>query len=151
MVGTIDGSHIPLKTVPVNEQIEYFNCKQDYSIVVQAVANASFKFLDVSTGFPGSIHYAHVLQLSKLHREVSRGNWLNGPSKQIGACEVGPLLVRDSAYPLSKWLMNPFKQTHTLTDVSTKQWRKRQVASPSQSWLVVSFTTSVLLLETQAL
>lgn len=68
----------------------------------------------------------------------------------IGACEVGPLLVGDSAYPLSKWLMNPFKQTHTLTDVSTKQ-RKRQVASPLQSWLVVSFTTSVLLLETQAL
>ncbi|CAH3114580.1 unnamed protein product, partial [Pocillopora meandrina] len=65
------GSHILLKTVPVNEQIEYFNCKQDYSIVVQAVANASFKFLDVSTGFPGSIHYAHVLQLSKLHRDYN--------------------------------------------------------------------------------
>ena len=116
VVGAIDGSHIPLKRVPVNERIEYFSRKRDYSIVVQAVADASFKFLDVSTGFPGSIHDARILRLSKLHREVGQGNWLNGPSKQIGACEVGPLLVGDSAYPLSKWLMKPFKQTRTLTE-----------------------------------
>ena len=68
--------------------------------MVQAVADASFKFLDVSTGFPGSIHDGRILVLRKLHREVGPGNWLNGPSKQIGACEVGPLLVGDSAYPL---------------------------------------------------
>ena len=100
----------------MNERIEYFNRKQDYSIVVQAVADASFKFLDVSTGFPGSIHDARILRLSKLHREVGQGNWLNGPSKQIGACEVRPLLVGDSAYPLSTWLMKPFKQTPPLTE-----------------------------------
>ena len=66
--------------------------------MVQAVADASFKFLDVSTGFPGSIHDARIIRLSKLHREVGQGNWLNGPSKQIGPCncEVGPLLVGDS-------------------------------------------------------
>ena len=121
--------------------------------MVQAVADTSFKFLDVSAGFPGSIHDAHILQLSKLHREVGQGNWLNGPSKKIGACEVGPLLVGDSAYPLSKWSMKPFKQSRTLTQsqlqyncalsqtrvaieqaygilkvaggVSIKQWRKR--------------------------
>ena len=116
VVGAIDGSHIPLKRVPVNERIEYFSRKRDYSIVVQAVADASFKFLDVGTGFPGSIHDARILRLSKLHREVGQGNWLNGPSKQIGTCEVVPLLVGDSAYPLSKWLMKPFKQTRTLTE-----------------------------------
>ena len=48
MVGAIDGSHIALKTVPVKDRIEYFNRKQDYSVVVQAVADASFKFLDVT-------------------------------------------------------------------------------------------------------
>jgi len=116
VVGAIDGSHIPLKTEPVNEQIEYFNRKQDYSVVVQAVADVSFKFLDVSTGFPGSIHDARILRLSKLQRESAQGNCLNGPSKQIGGCEVGPLLVGDSAYPLSTWLMKPFQQTRTLTE-----------------------------------
>lgn len=51
MVGAIDGSHIALKTVPVTARIEYFNRKEDYSIVIQGVAPASFTFLDVSTGY----------------------------------------------------------------------------------------------------
>ena len=46
VVGAIERSRIPLKTVPVHERIEYFSRKLDYSIVVQAVADASVKFLD---------------------------------------------------------------------------------------------------------
>ena len=84
--------------------------------VIQGVADASFRFLDVSTGYPGSIHDARILRLSKLQREIDQGTWLNGPSKIIGSSEVGPLLVGDSAYPLSVWLMKPFKQTPTLTE-----------------------------------
>ena len=60
VVRAIGGSHITLKTVPVNKRIEYFNRKQDYSILIQAVADASFKFLDVSTGYPDSIHDARI-------------------------------------------------------------------------------------------
>ena len=99
VVGAIDGSHIALKTVPLNERIQYFNRKQDYSIVIQGVADASFKFLDLSTGYPGSIHDARNLRLSKLEREIDQGTWLNGPSKRIGGSEVGPLLVGDSGLP----------------------------------------------------
>lgn len=123
----------------MNEPIEYFNRKQDYSFVVQAVTDTSCKFLDVSTGFPGSIHDARILWLNKLHREVAQGNWLNGPSKQIGACEVGPLLVGDSAYPLSKWLMKPFKQTRTLTES-----RLRYNCALSQARVVVEQAYGIL-------
>ena len=66
VVGAIGGSHIPLKTVPVDDRVDYFNGKQDYSIVVQAVADASFTFLDISAGFPGSIYDARILGMSRL-------------------------------------------------------------------------------------
>ena len=139
MEGAIDGSHIALKTVPVNERIEYFNRKQDYSIVIQGVADASFKFLDVSTGYPGSIHNARILRLSKLQREIDQGTWLNAPSKRIGGSEVGPLLVGDSAYHLSVWLKKPFKQTRTLTE---SQFRFNR--APSQAGVVIEQAFGIL-------
>ena len=166
VVGAIDGSHIPLKTVSVNERIEYFNRKQEYSIVIQGFADASFKLLDVSTGYPGSIHDARILRLSKLKREIDQGTWLNAPSKRIGGSEVGPLLVGDSAYPLSVWLMKPFKQIPTVTESQLRfnralsqarvvieqafgilkgRWRclYKPLESPPLSWLAVSFTIFV--------
>ena len=88
MVRSIDSSHIALKTVPLNERIEYFIWKHDYYIVIQGVAVAFFKFLDVSTGFPSSIHDARILRLSKLEREIDQGPWLNGPSKRIGGLKL---------------------------------------------------------------
>ena len=42
VVGAIDRTHIPLKSVPRRETVEYFNRKQDYSIVLQGVADAPF-------------------------------------------------------------------------------------------------------------
>ena len=90
--GASDGTYIPLKSVPRRERVEYFNRKQDYSIVLQGVADASFRFLDVSTGYPGSIHNARILRMSHLHWKVSQGDWLKGPIKQIGPVEVGSLL-----------------------------------------------------------
>ena len=90
VVGAIDSCHIALKTVPVDERIDYFNRKQDYSVVTQGVADASFRFLDISAGYPGSIHDACVLSLNNLHREIEQANWLNGPTKQISGSKIPP-------------------------------------------------------------
>ena len=76
--------------------------------MIQGVADVSFRFLDISAGYPGSIHDARVLRLSNLYREIEQGNWLNRPTRQISGSEIRPLLVGDSAYPLSVWLMKPF-------------------------------------------
>ena len=84
--------------------------------MIQGVADVSFRFPDISAGYPGSIHDARVLRLSNLHREIEQGNWLNRPTRQISGSEIRPLLVGDSAYPLSVWLMKPFNQTRTLSE-----------------------------------
>ena len=59
-MGAIDGCHIALKTVPVDERIDYFNRKQDYSVVIQGVADASFLLFDAGASYPGSIHDARI-------------------------------------------------------------------------------------------
>ena len=94
----------------MDERIDYFNWKQDYSVVIQGVAYTPFRFLDISAGYPGSIHDARVLRLSNLLREIEQNNWLNGPTKQISGSEIRPLLVGDSAYLLSVWLMKPLSK-----------------------------------------
>ena len=98
--------------------------------MIQGVADASFRFLDISAGYPGSIHDARVLRLSNLLREIEQNNWLNGPTKQISGSEIRLLLVGDSAYPLSVWLMKPFKQTRTLRE---RQLRFNRALSQAHS------------------
>lgn len=50
--GAIDGFHVSIKAPQVNRK-DYFNRKQNYSINLQGVVDASGKFIDVSTGWPG--------------------------------------------------------------------------------------------------
>ena len=40
---------------------------------------------------------------------------LSGPTRNISGTDVRPLLVRDSAYPLTTWLMKPFPDRGRLT------------------------------------
>lgn len=79
--------------------------------------------------------------MSRLHWKVSEGDWLKGPIKQIGPLEVGALLVGDSAYPLSLWLMKPFKQTATLTQ---EQVHCSKALSLSQARVVIEQAYSIL-------
>ena len=57
VVGAIDGTHVEIKAPLINPG-DYFNRKQKYSIMTQAVADSRMLFTDVSTGWPGSIHDA---------------------------------------------------------------------------------------------
>ena len=49
---------------------------------LQGVVDADGKFIDVSTGWPGSIHYARVLRLSTLYRRDENDLILNEPVRQ---------------------------------------------------------------------
>ncbi len=105
-IGAIDGSHISIKAPQVNHE-DYFNRKQNYSISLQGVVDATGKFIDVSTGWPGSIHDARVLRLSTLHLRAENNDILNEPVKPINGVMVRPLLIGDSAYPALPWLVRP--------------------------------------------
>ena len=82
VVGAIDCSHITIKAPQVNHE-DYFNRKQNYSSNLQGLVSATRKFIDVSTGWPGSIHDARVLRLSTLYQRAENNLILTEPVKRI--------------------------------------------------------------------
>lgn len=60
-IGAIDGSHIYINKPEENSR-EYFNRKQSYSILLQAVTDCNMKFLNLYCGDPGSYHDARMLR-----------------------------------------------------------------------------------------
>ena len=113
IIGAIDGCHFEIKAPSVCKE-DYFNRKQ-FSVTMQAVADTSLKFLDITVGYPGSLHDARVFSLSPIFNAISNGIIMTGPTQMISGISVGPLLSGDSAYPLSPFLLTPFCSRTILT------------------------------------
>ena len=57
VMGAIDGCHIEINAPPDNQK-DYFNRKQHYSVNLQVIVNSNIKIMHVTVGYPGSIHDA---------------------------------------------------------------------------------------------
>ena len=110
IVGAIACSHIAIKA-PHNPS-DYFSRYQRYDVVVQAVVDGTTRFLDISVGYPGSMHDARVLRNSRLYVRAENKEILSEPTLSIEGHEIGPYVVGDSGFPLSRWLQKPFAE-HT--------------------------------------
>ncbi|XP_011404428.1 PREDICTED: protein ALP1-like, partial [Amphimedon queenslandica] len=75
--GAIDGSHIPISS-PVEFHSDYYNRKGWYSMIIQAVADHKYRFLDIYIGWPGSVHDARVFVNSPIYNKGMDGNLFNG-------------------------------------------------------------------------
>lgn len=73
------------------------------------MADSTLRLLDVFTGFPGSVHDARVFGSSPLH------NWLT--NQQLPQTYH---LLGDSAYPLSSYLLVPYRDNGHLTTEQTR-------------------------------
>ncbi|XP_061195126.1 putative nuclease HARBI1 [Saccostrea echinata] len=102
IVGMIDGTHISI-TKPAERGIDYYNRKDYYSVVLQAVVREDLRFIDVFAGFPGKVHDARIFHNSPL--------FIHGQA----LCREGHLLG-DSAYPNLTWLLTPFRDNGHLTE-----------------------------------
>ncbi|GBG70400.1 hypothetical protein CBR_g6528 [Chara braunii] len=73
--GAIDCTHIYVDK-PANAPSEnYFNCKQQFSVVAQVVVvDLDMRIINVFVGYPGCVHYQHVLRNSSLLRRAEGGD-----------------------------------------------------------------------------
>ena len=70
-VGAIDGTHIPIIS-PKEDPLDYYNRKGYHSVILQALVDHEYKFLDIYVGWPGSVHDARVLANSALYSRCER-------------------------------------------------------------------------------
>ena len=79
-IGAIDGTHIPI-IAPKEHPLDYYNRKGYHSVLMQALVDDQYRFLDVYTGWPGSVHDARVMWNSKLCQKCEAGTFL--PSRKV--------------------------------------------------------------------
>ena len=108
--GAIDGCHIPLKCPPggLESCKEYHSFKNFYSLVLMAIVDSHYRFIWGSCGYPGNSHDSVIFQSTKLWSDIQCGNYLPVMAKKVGKQDIPPLVVADSAFPLTTWLMKPF-------------------------------------------
>ena len=111
VIGAIDGSHIPIKT-PESYPENYINRKSFASVNLQAVCDSNMHLLNVSCGWPGSVHDARVMKNVPLYAKIETDMESVSPRNAH--------LLGDSAYGITPWLMTLFRDCGNLT----KQQRK---------------------------
>ena len=90
---------------------DHYCRKQRYSINTQAVVGANHCFLDVATGFPGSMHSTRSFRQTNLFERAKSGKILLAPVEKIWNVEIWPLILGDGGYPPRNWLVKPFNFT----------------------------------------
>ena len=105
----LDGCHIPIKCPPGGLEAckEYHNFKNFYSIVLMAMVDSHSRFVWGSCGYPGNSHDAIIFRSTNLWNSIQDG-LLPNVGKAVGAVNVPPLIIADSAFPLRTWLMKPY-------------------------------------------
>lgn len=108
----VDGCHIPISCPPGGQisNKEYHNFKIFYSIVLMALVDAKCRFVWASAGFPGNSHDSVILQSTTVWQKITKGQTIPPIAKQIGKTNVSPLIVGDSAFPFSTYLMKPYSR-----------------------------------------
>ncbi|XP_064117677.1 uncharacterized protein LOC135223102 [Macrobrachium nipponense] len=121
VIRAIDGKHIRLHNPPIGGTL-YFNYKKFYSMVLLAIADASYKFPYVDVGAIGSESGSGVFATTQLGEMLLKQE-ANLPQSealpgQPNGSPVDYFLVGDDAFPLQDYFMKP----HPKRGLSKEEW-----------------------------
>nr|XP_012224230.1 PREDICTED: putative nuclease HARBI1 [Linepithema humile] len=111
VIGAIDGSHIAI-SAPIENPENYINRKGYHSIILQGICDYKLKFIDVFTGMCGSVHDARVWRLSDIGTLIAQDENRYFQNQYH--------LLADSAYPLSNYILTPYRDNGHLTNVQRR-------------------------------
>jgi len=111
VIGAVDGSHIAI-SAPTENSENYINRKGYHSIILQGICDYKLKFIDVFTGICGSVHDARVWRLSDIGTLIAQDEHRYFQNQYH--------LLADSAYPLSNYILTPYRDNGHLTNVQRR-------------------------------
>ena len=115
MVSAVDGCHVPI-IGPRQSPDDYVYRKGFPALILQELVDCNYLFLDICVGWPGKEHDARVFKNSPLFALCCARAFLPVDMSVMTSCEhVLPLILGDSAYALSNWLMKPYIDRGNLT------------------------------------
>lgn len=115
MLWAIDGTHI-LIISPHEHHSDYFNRKSFHSIILQAVVDDKYRFINIHVGQPEKHHDAFVLRNSPIFHSAEERTLLSDSTELFNTVNVPLLLIGDHAYPLKRWLMKAFPNVAGLNE-----------------------------------
>ena len=83
VVGAIDGTHVEIICPDNDSKVDYYSRKQMYTENTQAIVEADPVFLDIATGFPGSVHDARVLRSTSLFAQTEKRDILDSSQELV--------------------------------------------------------------------
>lgn len=107
----LDGSHIPISAPSENAE-NYINRKGYHSIILQGICDHKLRFIDIFTGMCGSVHDARVWRLSDITTLIVQDENRYFQNQYH--------LLADSAYPLSHYILTPYRDNGHLTNVQRR-------------------------------
>lgn len=112
-VGALDETHISIHEPPYKSRREdYKNRKGHYSNIMQAVVDANCCFNYIHVGLTGRNHDSSHFQQTEFYNMVVKGQ-LSGLNYLANIfnpdVNIHPYIIADKTYPLTTWLITPFK------------------------------------------
>ncbi|GBG72738.1 hypothetical protein CBR_g12305 [Chara braunii] len=124
--GAIDCTHVYVDK-PANAPSEnYFDRKQQFSVVAQVVVDLDMRILYVFMGYPGSVHDQRVQRNSSLFRRAEAGElFVAEPVLLPGRVSTTGYLLGDNGYSPRTWMLVPYGGTDQPGDIGLfDTWQK---------------------------
>ncbi|KAG8100568.1 hypothetical protein GUJ93_ZPchr0013g36530 [Zizania palustris] len=108
--GAIDATHIIMTLPAVESSEDWCDLAKNYSMFLQVIVDDEMRFIDICTGWPGSMTFSRLLKCSSFFKLCEAGKRLYGPAKVSAENgEIKEFIVGDICYPLFPWLMTPYE------------------------------------------
>jgi hypothetical protein len=108
--GGVDATHVTMTLPAVESSEDWCDHAKNYSMFLQGVVDDQMRFIDIVTGWPGSMTFSRLMNYSGFFKLCESGERLNGSVKvSAEGAEIREYIAGDSCYPLLSWLMTPYE------------------------------------------